>query len=157
MSTFLLQKKLPAENCAICDKPLDDIGGGRLISQKFRGVALSSKTDKANSRFTKHNPKRYFKLFENENIYLELWGEKNKWTDEAIERAKADYLDGNQPWFCQVCGERKCSKCGSPINYPMGSDVICSSGCSSHIPVFPFDPGCINKACKKFKVFPSNQ
>jgi len=156
MSKFLTQKRIPAESCVLCDKPLDEISGGRLISQQFRGVCLSE-AGKSEGCGNKDNPKKYFKLFDDEEVCLVIWGEENKWTDDAIERAKADYLNGNRPWFCQVCGERKCSKCGSPINYPMGSDVISINGCTSHIPIFPFDPGCINKECKKFKVFPSYQ
>lgn len=79
------------------------------------------------------------------------WGEDSKWTGVAIDKAKADYLDGKRPWFCYVCGERKCSECGSPINHPMGSDTLSDNGCSSHASILPFNPGCINEGCTNYK------
>ena len=75
----------------------------------------------------------------------------SRWTDEAIERVRQDYLAGFRPWLCQKCTGRVCRKCGVPINYPLGSDVLYDNGCSSHVPILPFDPGCSNKACESYK------
>jgi len=141
-------KRPPAEACVFCNKPLKDVGGKRLIAQKLRGVTL---TDKKRGGGNKDFPHQCIKLFSDPLVYMDYWGEKEKWTDSAILSAKNSYLNGKRPWFCQICGERKCSECGSPINYPMGSDILYGNGCSSHAPILPFDPGCANPSCKKYK------
>ncbi len=140
--------RLPAERCAICEKTLEETGGMRIVAQKFRGVGLS---DKYQGGGNPDYPRQSVSLEDGSGTYLLVWGEKSKWTDAAIERARRAYLAGQRPWMCQRCAERKCSQCGSPINYPMGSDVLYDSGCSSHVAIFPFDPGCCNKNCKKYR------
>jgi len=147
-------KRPPAKTCVFCNKPLNEIGGKRIIAQQLRGIALSKKkTGGGNKDF----PHKCVELFSEPVIFMDFWGEKDKWTEAAIKSAKNAYLDGKQPWFCQVCGERKCSKCGSPINYPMGSDILYGNGCSSHVAMLPFDPGCINPACDKYRDWENDQ
>ena len=136
----------PAERCAICRRTLEQVGGMRLIANKLRGICLSPEFKGGGNA---DYPYQSVKL--DDSVYLLVWGEKDKWTPEAIERAKTEYLNGRRPWMCQVCGERNCSECGAPINLPMGSDVLYDSGCSSHVAIFPFHPGCINPNCKKYK------
>jgi len=150
MSDFFKQKRIPADNCVLCDKPFSEVGGRRLVAQQLRGVSLSNRfLEGGNKDYSMHS----VKLFDHHEIYLLVWGEKIKWTAEAIERAKVAYLTGMRPWFCQCCGHRQCRVCNLPINYPMGSDVLNDVGCSSHIPVLPFDPGCSNQECKNYKEF----
>jgi hypothetical protein len=143
-------KRPPARTCVFCSKPLKDVGGKRLIAQQLRGVTL---TNKKRGGGNKDFPHQCFELFSDPLVYMDCWGEKEKWTDSAILSAKKSYLSGKQPWFCQICGERKCSDCGSPINYPVGSDILYGNGCSAHAPIFPIDPGCSNPNCKKYKVW----
>lgn len=143
-------KRPPTEACVMCDKTLKEVGGKRLIAQQLRGVAL---TNKKRGGGNKNSPHKCLELFSDPLIYMDYWGESEKWTDSVILSAKNAYLNGKQPWFCQICGERKCSECGSPINYPMGSDILYGDGRSSHAPIHPFDPGCNNLSCKKYKVW----
>lgn len=140
---------LPSDCCVLCGRTLEDVGGGkRIIGQKLRGVTL---TDRFQGGGNSEFPNKSVPLGDGTDRYLLVWGEPEQWTDEAIERARQEYLAGRRPWLCQLCGERKCSQCGWPINYPMGSDILHDSGCSTHIAIFPFDPGCINKQCKKYR------
>jgi len=140
----------PAHCCVICNKTLDEIGGRRLVTQQLRGITLS---DKYLGGGNKDYPHQSFKLSENPDEYVVVWGEKSLWTKAAINRGIKDYQAGRRPWFCQKCGLRGCSTCGEPINYPMGSGVLYDSGCSSHVPILPIDPGCINKNCSRYKKF----
>ncbi|MFK5880512.1 MAG: hypothetical protein QM478_13580 [Flavobacteriaceae bacterium] len=143
-------RRPPAETCIFCNKPLDEIGGKRISAQQLRGVTLSNKYQEGGN---KDFPHQSIKLFDDSKIYMVIWGEKTKWTEAAIAQAKNEYENGKRPWFCQICGERKCSKCGSPINYPMGSDILYDDGYSSHAAIIPSDPGCINPNCEKYKDF----
>jgi hypothetical protein len=89
------------------------------------------------------------KLFDDMGVYIVVWGEKGLWTQSAIDKAKNEFLTGYNPWFCQVCGNRVCMECGSPLNNPAGSDILHSDGSSSHAPIFP--GGCVNPSCEKFE------
>ena len=144
----------PAKTCVFCDKTLKEVGGKRLAAQKFRGVMLSKKRVGGGN---KDCPHKCVALFSEPLLYMDFWGTKEEWTESAIESAKTSYLEGKRPWFCQVCGKRKCSKCGSPENYPMASEILHEDGNTSHAGIFPFDPGCINPVCGKYKERPGKQ
>lgn len=141
-------KRPPAEACIFCNKTLKEVGGKRLIAQKLRGITL---TNKKHGGGNKDFPHQCFELFSEPLIYMDCWGEKKQWSDSAISSAKKAYLRGRRPWFCQICGERKCSECGSPINYPMGSDILYGNGCSSQAPIHPINSGCTNPNCNNYK------
>ncbi len=139
---------LPSDTCIICNKHLEEVGGERIIAQQPRGIIIRNEYEgEENAKY----PRRSFILSENPNKYLVVWGEKELWTDGVIKRAKAEYEKGKQSWFCQVCGKRTCGECGSPINVPMGSDILSDDGRSIHVAILPVDPGCINPKCKKHK------
>ena len=138
----------PAKRCVFCNNTIQDIGGKRLVAQSLRGIVLSTTTHGGG---TKDYPYQSIKLYDNSEIYMVVWGEADKWTESVIARAKHEYRSGKQPWFCQICGERKCSECGSPLNYPMGSDILFGNGSLSHAAILPIDPGCNNPDCSKYK------
>lgn len=146
--SILSRKRLPAENCAICNKSLDEVGGKRIVAQQILGIGLSTKRQGGgNAKY----PYQSVQLYSEPDIYMLVWGEKEKWSKEALNSAKQAYLDGKRPWFCQVCGVRVCTECGSPVNYPVGSDVLYDNGCSSHVPIIPADLGCINPDCANYR------
>ena len=148
------RRRRPSPACAICGKPLETVGGQRIVGQHLRGVALSKPCQGGGN---KDFPHQSVKLSDDSEWYVVVWGEKDKWTESTIETARAAYLGGNRPWFCQICAERKCSQCGAPITVPMGSDILCDNGCVCHTSFFPFDPGCINHDCEKYREWGSNQ
>lgn len=141
-------KLIPSESCLFCHKTIEEVGGKRIISQQLRGVILSNKDQGGGN---KDYPHQSVRLMDNSDRYVVVWGEKNKWTKSLIDKAHTEFLSGHHPWFCQVCGERKCDNCGYPLNYPMGSDIIDNNGCSSHCAIHPFDPGCSNPNCVNYK------
>lgn len=118
-------------------KKIEEIGGRRLIAQRLRGVTLSTKYQGGGNPDYPHQSTL---LYDDLEIYNDVWGEKSMWTKEAIQRARQSYLNGRRPWFCQVCGCRACSECGAPINLPVGSDVLYENGCSSHCAILPVAP-----------------
>ncbi len=137
---------LPASRCACCEKSLKEIGGKRLTAQTIRGYTILDEP-----RIGGKNDPEYenIKINHNTPLYLCIWGEI--WHPEAIKRAIDSINDGKIPWFCQVCGKRVCSICGYPINRPMGSDVLMEDGSDLHCGIMPFDPGCSNPKCKKYR------
>lgn len=144
-------KRPPDTACIFCNEKLKKIGGYRLVAQQLRGVTLSQTK---NSGGNKDYPHQCVALFAEPLLYMVFWGEKEKWTDSSVTLAKAAYLKGKRPWFCQICGERKCTECGSPINVPVGSDILYGDGCVSHVGNHPLNPGCINKDCENYKNWP---
>ena len=139
------QKRAPSPKCIFCQKSLEEIGGSRIVVQKSKRISFSSKhRSGGDSNFTiqSHKLQEY-----PEPIYMIVWGEKGLWRDVLIERAKEEYLNGYQPWFCQICGKMICSECGDATKLPLGSDVLCVDGSILHVAKFPVDPGCTNKDC----------
>ena len=142
------QKLTPSATCIFCNKKLEDVGGKRIIAQKFIGVVLSAKYQGGGN---KDYPRKSVKLNDKLEYYVVTWDEKCRWTQSLIEKARNEFFTGYHPWFCQICGARTCSKCGSPINYPMGSDILYDNGCSGHCGILPFNPGCNNPDCANYR------
>ena len=140
--------RTPAESCIVCNKQLKEVGGKRIIAQISRGIVISDKYQEGNGG---KYPRQYYKLTENPDKYLTIWG-KELQKDGIIERAEREYAEGKQSWFCQVCGNRTCEECGAPIQFLVGSDILDDDGNSSHIPILPVSQGCINPKCKRYKV-----
>jgi len=140
---------LPDEQCVICGKTIEEVGGQRIASQPRRGIWFSPTYKGGGNPAAPH---KSIKLNE-APLYLVVCGEKEMWTDLAIERAVSSYRRGRRAWFCQVCGHRTCSTCGAPINLPMGSEILHTNGSITYCNIIPFNPGCINPACKNYKDF----
>jgi hypothetical protein len=137
----------PARTCMICDKPIGEIGGRRMVAQRERGTTVLDCAVNGGFR----NFQSCEKLLANRELYLVAWGEKSIITREVIERARADYLSGFHPWFCQVCGNRLCYLCGALLPRPVASDYIFDDGGTVHCPILGADPGCLNPGCERFK------
>jgi len=143
----LKYRRPPADRCVICEKTIEETGGRRIIAQHSRGVKLGKRYEGGGNP---ERPHKSIKLYPESDTYVVVWGEKEFWTDARIKRAIQDYQDGRHPWFCQVCGLRTCSLCGSPINDPVGSATISAGGCVGQSPLLGVDPGCTNPECKKY-------
>jgi len=141
-------RSLPADKCAICGKTIDEVGGARIVAQQARGVALS---DKYLGGGNPERPYRSFRLDEDSNTYVVVWGEVGFWSDANFQHAVETYRAGVRPWFCQVCGKRTCHLCGAPINVPVGSNWIGDTGCGAHSPLLGYDPGCSNPRCNLYR------
>ena len=143
---------LPAPSCVICEKTLEQIGGRRITAQQLRGMAVWD------VEWTVHDRKNLQyceRLIDDQNIYLNVWGEGDVWTPDVIERIKNTYLSGVRPWMCQGygCGNRQCPECGKANNLPVASDLLYDDGRNPHLMIIPADCGCVNQDCKKFGDF----
>ena len=134
----------PDDRCCVCEKSLEEVGGRRIIAQHLRGVVLSQKYRGGGNP---DYPHKSFKI-NDKPLYLVVWGKPSMWMEKAIQRALRAINEGKTPWFCQICGNRVCPECGSPLKHPVGSDVLYDDGCSSHVAMLPIHPGCTNPECK---------
>ena len=147
VNTSLAAKRVPADKCVICRKTIKEVGGTRITAQQSRGVVL---LDEFLGGGDPERQYRSFKLKEDSDTYIVVWGENGFWSDDSVRRAVGAYRAGYHPWFCQVCGKRACRLCGAPINSPVGSDWIADSGCSRHSPILGCNPGCSNPRCSQY-------
>lgn len=142
------RKYPPASTCIFCDKSLDEVGGQRLTAHWSLAVFPSSKPIGGGNPKA---PNRPLRISSDPPVYLILRELSSRWTPEHIAKAKALFLEGKRPWFCQVCGNRCCHECGTPMRRPVGSDVLHSDGSTSHVAILGVDVGCSNPACSKYR------
>jgi hypothetical protein len=138
---------LPFSHCVICQKSIEEIGGRRIIAQSMRGILFSNKPiggGHKDHHYKSHKLSPY-------PLYLVVWGPGTMWSEDAIQSATAAFHKGKRSWFCQLCGNRVCQDCGSPLQQPVGSEVLYDNGCTSHVPILPCHPGCVNPQCKNHK------
>lgn len=134
----------PADKCVVCGKTIEMVGGRRIYNQgkNIRGVDLVTIHHKKSERLPLHDG--------SDEIFVAVWGDI--FSPEILQRAKDTFFAGKRPWYCQECGQRTCRECGSPMQLPMGSDCVNDNGSTSHSPIYPCSPGCINPDCRKHHV-----
>ena len=137
----------PAATCVVCEKPIKEIGGRRLVAQRFRGTNVFDHTVSGGFE----NFHSCTRLLDDRELYLVIWGEETFLTGGVINRIKAAYLEGRRPWFCQVCGSRLCHVCGGLLPRPVASDSICDDGGVVHCPILGADPGCWTPECERHR------
>lgn len=141
-------QKLPtADSCLICQKSIEEIGGQKLVFSHFRGTTIFD--------YLKHvvheNFRKRIKLFGDHEIVC--WGEKSFMSEKVIDQAVREYLNGMQPWHCQICGKRECYICGQPIAWLAYGDYAYheTRGYYSKGANLGASPPCINPECKKYR------
>ena len=141
---------LPSLTCVICGKSLPEIGGRRITAQKLRGMAV---WDFEASLHDRGNLIASERLITDEEIYLVIWGEEKRFTDEVVERIRTTYLSGLRPWMCsaETCGCRQCPECGKANNMAVMSDILYDDGRNPHVPAIPAYVGCTNMDCKNYR------
>ena len=70
--------------------------------------------------------------------------------EENSARAEQRFLAGVRIWFCQVCFQRTCKRCGEPTALPSGADVMNEYGEITHAPAF-VPPICENRRCEDYR------
>lgn len=144
------QKIVPAPICAICGRPLSKIGGCRLVASsrnRFVGKTDTPSNENGPDKYSLSAP-----LGDSpEDGYALVAGYERFCTKEALERVVQALQNGQTPWFCQECAMRICNECGAPINRPVASDYISKDDRIVHCAIFPFDPGCCNPECKRYR------
>ncbi|MBE9549440.1 MAG: hypothetical protein IMF09_08565 [Proteobacteria bacterium] len=157
MSTILsqvhiasIQNSLPTDNsCLICDRTIEEVGGQKLIATRLRGTRLT--TEFAHGKHK--NFCKQVQLFDDSQLAIDFWGEKNFMTEAVIQKALKSYRYWSQPWFCQVCGSRQCSDCGAPIIVLAYGDFAFEDGRKGYYakgPNLGVSPPCKNRNCKNY-------
>ena len=139
---------LPAGRCVFCQQTLETTGGRRMVAQHNLAVM------QVNGRCAGGHPRvaeRVLPLEAGSDTGLLLRGKPGRWSEAAIARARRDALAGLHPWFCQRCAGRVCRACGTPAPHPMGADLLDAQGRITHLAIFPFNPGCDNPQCTRYK------
>ena len=144
MPAMSKRKRPPAPSCASCGERLEAIGGKRVVGTKQRGVLVCGPETTLGEL---HHPAHSVRLKgkEKEAIFVVTYGAD--WTDEARRRALEETAEGFRPWICQKCAGRTCSKCGSPLEYPIASSLLNDDGAVTHLMIVPPRVSCINPAC----------
>ena len=102
------------------------------------------------------NFRQCVRLLEDRDLYFVNWGEPDIFSNEALDRARKEYLSGKRPWFCQKCGKRQCSLCGEPIGRPLASTYILDDGRTFYAALLGYNPGCVNSGCKNYRDWTRN-
>lgn len=145
--------KLPtARECLICHKTIEEVGGQMLIYTHFRGTIL-----RAGSKIRDFpNLRVLLRLFDDRDLYFAAWGEESIFTETVINQALREYLNGEQPWHCQICGMRECHLCGKPLVALAYGDYACREhghGCYSKGANLGANRGCIDPKCQSSEYF----
>ena len=93
-------KRPPSPTCVFCNKRVNETGDQRIVSSNTVGVILSTKNIQ---EIGENTTCQSIQLFSSPNLYMHYWGDKEKWTDCAIESARTTFLDGDRAWICQTC------------------------------------------------------
>ena len=147
MSIADIQGLPPATACVVCERPIQAIGGRRLVAQPRRGSKVFNEAVTGGFK----NFHSCTRLLQDRDLHLVIWGEKAFLTEGVINRIKATYLEGRRPWFCQVCGSRSCHLCGGLLPRPVMSDYLFDDGGTVHCPCLGADLGCWNPACERHR------
>jgi len=139
-------KFLPSPECMFCKKSIEEVGGRRIIAKHILSIGLS---DRFLGGGNKNYP--YVSVKISNDQYITFHGSKEKWTKEVKDYVVDEIEAHRHPWFCQNCGNRLCTECGSPAQYIHGCDIIYENGCTTHSAILPVPPGCIIPDCKNHR------
>ena len=151
MSSAEIRMLPPAKSCMVCEQPVSEIGGRRLVAQRSHGTNVFDHSMSGGFE----NFHSCTRLLDDPEIYLVIWGEEHFLTEGVISRVKLAYREGLRPWFCQACGNRLCHACREILPRPMMSDYVFDDGGIVHCPCLGADPGCWNPDCQRHRPCPS--
>ena len=149
--------KLPtARKCLICQKRIEEIDGQMLMYTHFRGTCFGTYfgTD-ANLRDVP-DLRVSLRLFDDCDLNFVAWGEETIFTNTVLSKALGEYLNGEQPWHCQICGLRACELCGKPLYALAYGDYACrehGQGFYSKGACLGANLGCIDPKCQSSEYF----
>ena len=138
-------KLTPTTECVFCSRTLHEVGGKRLVATG--SLVVTCRTEPVHG-----GGWRSYALDANgeaDSGFMVVRGDC--WEPKTTETALSAFRSGLHPWFCQTCGNRACGGCGSPLAIPMAANILHGDGVVLHQVVLPFDPGCTNSACPRFR------
>ncbi len=139
-------RRPPAKTCCLCGRDFKQLGGGRIVAQRVRGIGLA---DRHMAGELTSAQSRTLQIFD--NLHAIVWGEKELWTDEAVSRVTEQLQNGAHPWMCSHCTNRTCHACGIPLKRPSASDILTDQGEVIYVPELGLTAGCDYPRCPNFK------
>ena len=143
-TTKTIPKLSPAQQCFLCEIPIHEAKGRRIVATSSVGMRLTT------SYYHGQRGKCFYfssQLSPSSNLYLQYWSDSQPMSQELLLRARYAFLADAHPWFCHVCANRSCRTCGAAMWHPMASEVLNSMHEVAHVPIFPIHPGCVSKTC----------
>lgn len=134
------RRRPPAPVCAFCERPLELIGGKRIVWSSRAGIFVRGYGD-AVGRIPSRSLLEL--LPEPHAGILILWPPN----ENALDRALDQWTSRHRPWSCQLCAHRVCGRCGHPEKIPMGSDIVDDDRRVLHVPLLPGPAGCVQQDC----------
>lgn len=139
------KRKLPSSVCVSCHKPIEEIGGRRIIRSNKGGVVLLNDS----SYFPLKNLKTthaFIYNIPNDPRLIFFWGTYVKHLYSCITSVVEDIVHKNRrPWVCQKCvNYALCKHCNEPlVDAPM-AEVLNDDGRITHVPSLG-----VNRPCSK--------
>lgn len=135
-------KYVPAPTCICCKRTLKQVGGHRIAAAERVGIVIEqSRTERQQRGHT------VIPLATPRNHQLRFWGKVLQ--DLTFGDIEAVLKDCQRPWICQQCaGVALCTKCGSPLSYAHGADILDDEGQAQHCMIVPASVSCTNSNCK---------
>lgn len=96
-------RRPPAKTCCLCGRDYKQLGGGRIVAQRVRGIRLADIQMAGEPANTQGRSLRIF-----DNLHAIVWGEKDLWSNEAMSRVTEQLQNGAHPWMCSRCTNRTC-------------------------------------------------
>ena len=142
----------PAERCIQCSKSLTETDGQMVVAGRIGAVSVNPRVNHPNEEDIYYRRE----TIAGTTTEVAIRGPKEVWSDAHFEMAYRLVSSGSRPWYCQQCGKYTCKKCGAPLNWCYGADVLHPDGTVGHQAIFGANLGCSNSSCEDYKPFGEN-
>ncbi len=137
-----MRKLLPAKGCVVCDRALKNIGGHRIVTTQRVGIVVEQKFGRQRQK-----DETILALSRPRGYYVRFWGKVIQ--ELSFETIAKPLANDRHPWICQQCaGVALCTKCGAPLTYAHGADVLHDNGKVLHQMIIPASLPCSEPECE---------
>ncbi len=137
-----MRKLLPAKSCVVCDRTLKQIGGQRIVATQRVGIIVERKFGRQRKK-----GETILALSRPRGHYVRFWGKVIQ--ELSFEAIAKPLTNDRHPWLCQQCaGVALCTKCGAPLTFAHGADVLDDNGKALHQMIVPASLPCSNPGCE---------
>ena len=139
-----ITKRLPANECGMCGKTLDEIGGRRLLGTITRALLIKGVQFDWGGSWSVTRAVRLDEPFR--QLFVLMAGSIA--TDATLARAREQAQAGQTPWFCMRCAGQVCERCGALSREVPGSTFLADDGRTTYYALLPIgEPGCSDPGC----------
>ena len=139
-----ITKRLPAKECGVCGKSLEEIGGRRLLGTITRALLIKGVQFDWGGSWSVTRAVRLDEPYR--QLFVLMAGSIA--TDATLTRSRAQAQSGQTPWFCQRCAGQVCERCGALTREVPGSTFLSDDGRTTYYALMPIGfPGCSVPGC----------